>query len=555
MKIAQRNILVTCAWPYANGSLHVGHISALLPSDIIARYHALCGDNVLFVSGSDCHGTPISVRAEKEKKSPKEIAETYHAEFQQTFRSLYFSFDDLGLYTSTMHPLHARIVQGIFEDLYKKKLIYPKTGDSFFDKQANRFLPDRYIEGECPHCHFDQARGDQCDKCGRLLDPQQLLNPKSKITGTKPILKETEHFYLKLSALEQDLKSYIKQLNAPKNIMVFISNFLEDGLHDRAITRDLDWGIPLPKSVGSYENKRIYVWFEAVCGYLTASMTWAEEKRKDKDSWRPYWQEGLVDKAYYVYGKDNIPFHTIIWPAILLGAANRKMKYHLPDLHVSSEYLQIEGKKLSTSRNWAVWIPDLLKDFTSDAIRYSLIVFRPETADTNFSFDEFLSRFNNDFVATIANYIQRTVKLANKHGITSITKGISADAKKTFAETGELIERGGTRKALQTIIAYGAESNALLDKTAPWKEIKTNPEKAKAAIEQALVRAAQFGILLEPFMPEAAEKIRRLFGIQNKSWGECYDFKAVSELKDVLFQPIEKEIIERQKSYLQRDTT
>ena len=539
-------VFVSCAWPYANGSLHIGHIAALLPSDILARFHHQIGDEVLFVSGTDCHGTPISVRAEREKVTPESLATKYHEEFVNNFTQLSFSFDLYGLYTQTQTPEHKRVVQEIFLTLYNSGFIGKRTENAMYDPEKNRFLPDRYIEGECPFCHFNPARGDQCDNCGRLLDPQQLINPISKLSKTTPIEKETEHFYFLLSnpQIQKELRKYISRItHLRKNTRAFVSNFLAGGLHDRAITRDLDWGIALPKELGDYPSKKIYVWFEAVCGYLSASKMWA----KNSDSWEQFWLSEDV-LAYYVYGKDNIPFHTIIWPAILIAysIANGKT-YHLPDKHVASEYVQIEGKKLSTSRNWAIWIPDLLKDFSPDAIRYALISLNPETSDTNFSFKEFQAKNNNELLATLGNFIQRTITLAVNANLSEINEDTIVPKQITtcFKEVESLLRIAQCKNALAKIIELARCGNKFLDDNEPWHTIKKDPQQARLDITHALRLSSQFATLLFPFLPEGSMRIKTLLSLdqQTENWRPYTGPIRPKKISEPLFTKIESALI------------
>ncbi|MFA5030184.1 MAG: methionine--tRNA ligase [Patescibacteria group bacterium] len=542
----QKTVFVSCAWPYANGSLHVGHIAALLPSDVFARYHHLAGDDILYVSGSDTHGTPISVRAERENKKPEQLANHYHNEFKSNLQQLCFSFDLYGLYTETHTKEHERVVQDIFLALFNKGFIEKRKEMAMYDPESKRFLPDRYIEGECPFCHFDQARGDQCDSCGRLLDPRQLINPKSKLSSSSPIEKETEHFYFLLSKkeIQKELKQYISKIHhVRKNTKEYTENFLGAGLHDRAITRDLDWGVPLPKEIGIFPSKRMYVWFEAVCGYLSASKTWAA----DSDAWERFWLSDSV-LAYYVYGKDNIPFHTVIWPAILIAYSYATgKKFHLPDIHVASEYVQIEGKKLSTSRHWAIWIPDLLKDFSSDAIRYALLALNPETSDTNFSFKEFQAKNNNELLATLGNFIQRTIALAEKAHITLVPKKTHApfDIQQIYIDVQKDILAARLKSALSRIMDVAKKGNKFLDETQPWHTIKTNPNKAVQDIGQALRLCSQFAVFLLPFLPNASSNIANLFSLTKKnfSWEPCVDPLEIHKLQQPLFTKIEDSLI------------
>ncbi len=397
------NILIGGAWPYANGSLHIGHVASLLPGDILARYFRLKGENVLYVSGSDCNGTPIAVRAKEEGVSVSAIAERYHEEFAGCFKELGFTFD---LYTRTDSAFHHREVQNIFNTLKEKGFLYKKEVEQTYCETCSQFLPDRYVEGNCPHCG-KPARGDQCDACSSLLEPHELEERSCKLCGSAPAGRKTEHFYFALSSFQQELEEYLEQARKKggwrDNAIQMTSRYLQEGLRDRAATRDLENGVPVP--VAGFNDKKIYVWIEAVSGYLTASKQWSEQSGRD---WRPFWKEGSI--AYYVHGKDNIPFHSIIWPAILSGVGGLK----LPDHIVSSEYVTIENRKLSTSGNWAVWVPDLLKRYHPDSIRYFLTINGPERRDADFSWREFIYSHNSELLGAYGNLVNRTLKFIEK---------------------------------------------------------------------------------------------------------------------------------------------
>ena len=530
-------IFIGSAWPYANGSLHIGHASALLPSDVLARFYRARGNPVLYVSGSDCHGTPISVKAEKQKKKPSEIAAFFHNEFRDNFSKLGFSYD---WYGATTDAMHIQTVQDIFLALYTSGYIEKRKEFGMFDPKLGRFLPDRYIEGTCPHCSFSPARGDQCDNCGSLLDPDQLVNAKSVLSGVAPVKKETEHFYLLLSKFQEPLLKYIRSIkHIRKNTKSFVDNFLSKGLHDRAITRDLDWGVPIP--ISGFETKKIYVWFEAVCGYYSMSLQFAKEKGMDIHK---FWDDEAC--AYYVYGKDNIPFHTIIWPSILLAyALGTNKKLHLPDFHVASEYIQIEGKKLSTSRNWAIWIPDLLKDFPQDAIRYALLALGPETSDTNFTFADFEAKINNELVATVGNFIQRSLALCKKTSLKEIGDDVpfASDVEAYFTQIESSLTAAKFKDALTSISNLAAAGNKYLDTAHPWTVLKTDVASARKTIAIAAKTAAQFGILLEPFTPDGAARIRSYFSINKYTWNPSIENMKISPPDTPIFQKIEPELI------------
>ncbi|MDD4465496.1 MAG: methionine--tRNA ligase, partial [Dehalococcoidales bacterium] len=403
----KERIYIGVAWPYANSPLHLGHIAgAYLPPDIFARYNRVKGNQVLMVTGSDMHGTPITISAEKEGISPSEVAQKYHRSFLECWDKLGISFD---LFTHTDTQNHAEVSQDIFLKLYNQGDIYKDTVLQPWCPKCQRYLPDRYVEGDCPLCGYDGARGDQCDKCGQPLNPVDLKNPRCGLCSTAPEFKESEHFFLRLSAFQDRLIEWVKtkeNLWRP-NVYRFTLSYLENGLKDRAITRDIDWGIELP--LEGYPGKRIYVWFEAVIGYLSASKEWSKIVGTP-EKWRDFWQDGNV-RSYYFIGKDNIPFHTIIWPAMLMGYGNLNLPYDVP----SNEYLTIEGRKLSSSRNWAVWLPDYLSRYDPDPLRYLLSVNMPETSDTDFSWREYVRRNNDELVATYGNLAQRVLTMTYRN--------------------------------------------------------------------------------------------------------------------------------------------
>lgn len=539
----KNDILIASAWPYANGLLHLGHLSGLIASDVLARYFRAQGHQVLFVSGSDSHGTPVVVQAEQEKTTPQEIAEKYHKLFKASFEKLYFSYD---IYTETATENHQKIVQDIFLKLYESGHIVKKIQSLPYCEKCKRFLPDRYVEGTCPHCGFDGARGDQCDECGRLLDPDQLKDPKCKTCKSKPVWRKTEHFFLKLSDFEQDLTKWIEKSSCwRENAKQFSLSFLRQGLHERPITRDIEWGIPVP--VDGYEDKKIYVWFEAVCGYYSACLEWAktEERKKFVDR---LWKKG-GSRHYYVHGKDNIVFHSIIWPAILLGS----LDLHLPDCIVSSEYLTIERKQFSKSRNWAIYVDDFLKKFKADTVRYYLEAYGPETSDADFSWDEFQERINKELIGNFANFIFRTLSLIkNNFGgkigfIDSQNSAIVKKARATFTTAGDLIEKAHIREALKEVVGLAEAGNKFLSETKPWEKSVTKEEAEKILSECAYVIEC-LGILAAPFLPEGARKIRECLNTDADNW--ISPKPRVYNIKDInpLYDRAEDETIETEKA-------
>ncbi len=551
----KQKIFIGNAWPYANGSLHLGHLAGLIGGDVLARYFRAEGNEVLFVSGSDCHGTPITVEADKLGVRPSEIAEKYHKEFKETLvNGLGFTYD---IYTKTTTENHAKTVQDIFLKLHNSGMIYKKEVELAYCEKDKRFLPDRYVEGECPICHFANARGDQCDNCGNILDAKDLIRPRCKLCGTAPIWKPSEHFFLKLSAFEKELSEWINKsagwrVNAKNSSL----KILEQGLIDRAVTRDTEWGVEMPLS--GYEDKRIYVWFEAVCGYLSASKEWAKNQG-DENLWEEFWKNKEV-AHYYVHGKDNIIFHTIIWPAMLL-AYDKNLR--LPDRIVSSEYLTLEGKQFSKSRNWAVWILDFLKEFDADTLRYHMIMAGPETADADFSWQEYQKRVNSELIGTFGNFVNRVlafiknnfpegVRMPNK--LNKEQKEFLDRAEKCFGLAGEAMAQARFREGLREIFALAEHGNRYINSTVPWTMIKTSRDQA----EKDLIVAGQvircLAILIAPYLPKTAESIAKMFasGTPEGKWE--YPKPADFLVGDVvpLFRKIENEEINEQIGLLRK---
>ncbi len=508
------HIFIGVAWPYANGSLHLGHIAgAYLPADIFARYHRLKGNSVLMVSGSDQHGTPITLRAEQEGKTPQEIVSRYHSEFLDCWKKLGISWD---LFTTTGTENHTRVVHDIFLKLLDRGYIYRSTMPQAYCPSCRRFLPDRYVEGTCPYCKSPQARGDQCDECGRTMNPADLLDMRCRLCASTPRWEISEHFFFRLSAFEDSLKAWVKaQSHWRQNVLNFTLGMLETGLKDRAITRDIDWGVSVPQP--GFELKRIYVWFEAVIGYLSASKEWAQ-KRGDPTAWEAFWKGDA--RGYYFIGKDNIPFHTLIWPAMLMGYGDLNLPYDVP----ANEFLTIEGKKLSTSRNWAVWLPDYLQRYDSDPLRYLLSVNMPETGDTDFSWREFLRRNNDELVATYGNLAHRVLTFTQRNyaGIVpdpgeldGQSQELVAKARMTLEEMDRLLGGCHFREAIKTAMSLAQEVNRYLDDKSPWKKVNKSRTEAATAIYTALVALSALKTALYPFLPFSSSRLHRFLGFNN----------------------------------------
>jgi methionyl-tRNA synthetase len=503
------SIFIGGAWPYANGSLHLGRVASLLPGDIIARYFRLKGEEVLYVSGSDCHGTPISIQATQEGVTPKEIADRYHNEFVSCFQRFGFSYD---LYTRTDDAFHHEVVQQLFLQLLENDFIYKKSVEQTYCIDCDQFLPDRYVEGICPHCG-QVARGDQCDFCSALLDPLELLDKKCKLCQGSPTTRYTEHYFLALSKFQEKLEQYAQQaVGWRANAVHLTQRYLNEGLHDRSATRDLPWGVDVP--IEGFEGKKIYVWIEAVSGYLSASMQWAKINHTD---WETFWSAGTT--AYYVHGKDNIPFHTLILPALLLGTDN----LHLPDRIISSEYLTLEGKKFSTSRNWAVWAPYMLEHYDPDSLRYFLTINAPENRDTDFSWREFIYSHNSELLGAFGNFVNRNLMFIAKSFESKVPDvqmddSIKGKIVELYVQVGNLIEAGKLKNALDTIFTFIRSSNKFFDERKPWVQIRENPSECSATLYTCVQIIANLSNILTPFLPFSCDKIRLFLNIPQLDW-------------------------------------
>jgi methionyl-tRNA synthetase len=502
-------IFIGGAWPYANGSLHLGHIASLLPGDVLARYYRSKGEEVLFVSGSDCHGTPISIRAKNEKVLPSDITNRYHKEFSYCFNKLGFSYD---LYNRTDDEFHKKEVQEIFITLYENGYIYKKEIEQLFCESCNQFLPDRFVEGICPHCG-NIARGDQCDYCSALLDPLDLGSRRCKNCGNEPNVKTSEQLFFKLSFFQKFLGKYVKSAKGWRaNALNETEKYLNHGIQDRAVSRDLPWGVEIP--ITGFEDKKIYVWVDAVLGYLTASKKWAIENNRD---WKKFWNKETI--AYYVHGKDNIPFHSIILPALLNGIG----EISLPDKIISSEYLTLEGKKFSTSNNWAVWVPDILENYNVDAIRYFILINGPEKRDTDFSWREFINSSNGELLGAYGNLVNRTLVFIKKYFDNKIPSGmidrpIKASILLLYKNIGSKIEGGEIKSALEEIFLFIRSVNKYYDDEKPWITLKENVESCANTIYNCTQVIANVCNLLEPFIPFSSIKVKEWLGLKGSQW-------------------------------------
>jgi methionyl-tRNA synthetase len=514
-------IIVGVAWPYANSPLHLGQLAgAYLPPDIFARYERLRGNDVLMVSGSDTHGTPITITAEQEGVEPGEVIERYHRSFIESFQGLGITFD---LFTHTDTENHWDITKTMFLRLLERGYIYKESMRALYCAHCERFLADRYVEGECPFCHYGDARGDQCDLCGKPLDALELITPRCKFCGHTPGVRETEHFFLDLAQFNEPLRRWISDKSHWRpNVLNFTLNLLGEGLRGRAITRDINWGIPVP--VEGFEDKRIYVWFDAVIGYLSASVEWAKN-RGTPEAWREWWDEGQPCRSYNFIAKDNIFFHTLIWPAMLMGFGGLQLPYDVP----SNEFLTLENRKFSSSRKWAVWAPDYLSRHDPDPLRYYLTVHAPETSDSDFSWQEFVDRNNNELVGTWGNLAHRMLTFAHKNfdgrvptpGTLELAdEAMLAQVAAAFAPIGADIDACRLRLALSNTMSLAREANRYLDAAAPWKTLKSDPVRSATATYVALRVIDSLKVLFMPFLPFSSQQLHGYLGYDDDLFGQ-----------------------------------
>jgi len=538
-----RKILTAVAWPYANGPRHIGHVAGFgVPSDVFARYQRMAGNDVLMVSGTDEHGTPIQVQADNEGVSPRELADRYNRVIAEDMRALGLSYD---LFTRTTTRNHYAVVQDMFRKLYDNGYITEQPTLSAISPSTGRTLPDRYVEGTCPICGYDGARGDQCDNCGNQLDPQDLINPVSKINGETPKFVESQHFFLDLPAFADALGSWLSTRTGwRQNVLNFSKNYIGD-LKPRAISRDLDWGVPIP--LPGWEDrcdKRLYVWFDAVIGYLSASIEWAR-RSGDPDAWRAFWTDPDAE-SYYFMGKDNVTFHTVIWPSLLLGYDGKGAKggtpgpygeLQLPSEVVSSEFLTMEGRKFSSSRQVVIYVRDMLARYQPDALRYYLAVAGPESSDTDFTWEQFVTRTNTELVAGWGNLVNRTVSMTAKNlgtipppgELTDADRALLAAGETAFDTVGALLDRSHQKAAVGEAMRVIGEANKYLSDQAPWKLRESEPERFASILHVALQLVRDGATLLTPILPTSSNEVHRMLG----GSGEWSPMPQLTEVDDL----------------------
>jgi methionyl-tRNA synthetase len=524
--VSTDHVLTAVAWPYANGPRHIGHVAGFgVPSDVFSRYQRMAGHRVLMVSGTDEHGTPILVQADQEGVTPRQAVDRYSRMIAEDLQKLGLSYD---LFTRTTTGNHYAVVQEMFLGLFKNGYVFPQVQLGAISPSTGRTLPDRYIEGICPICGYPHARGDQCDNCGNQLDPSDLIEPRSRINGETPLFVETEQYFLDLGAFAGVLGDWMqKQTHWRPNVRRFSLNLLND-LKPRAITRDLDWGVPVPlEGWRDRPDKKLYVWFDAVIGYLSASIEWAA-RTGDPDAWRPFWQSPDA-RGYYFMGKDNIVFHTEIWPAILFGYSGQGDRggtagsygaLEVPYEVVSSEFLQMEGRKFSSSRNVVIYVRDMLSRYDPDALRYYLAVAGPETQDTDFTWAEFLRRNNDELVAGWGNLVNRTIAMTAKNlgaipaagAFTDTDHALLATTRAAFDSVGDLLSRSRQRAAISEAMRVVGEANKYLSETAPWKLRTEDPDRMATVLHVALQAVDDCKTLLTPFLPSSSSRVHALLG-------------------------------------------
>ena len=543
-----KRYLITSALPYANGPVHIGHLAGVyVPSDIYTRYLRLKGHDVISVCGSDEHGVPITIKAKKEGITPQQVVDRYHEIIEKSFRRLGMSFD---IYSRTSSPTHRVTASEFFRKLYDEGKFIEQTSEQFYDEEAKTFLADRYIVGTCPRCQNEKAYGDQCEKCGSTLSPDELINPKSAVSGAVPVKRETKHWYLPLDKYEGFLREWILEGHKEwkSNVYGQCKSWLDLGLQPRAVSRDLDWGIPVP--VEGADGKVLYVWFDAPIGYISATKDLTPD-------WEKYWKSEDTKMVHFI-GKDNIVFHCIVFPSMLKAHGD----YILPENVPANEFLNLEGDKISTSQNWAVWLHEYLDEFPGkeDVLRYVLCANAPETKDNDFTWKDFQARNNSELVAVLGNFVNRALVLTKKYydgvipergALTEYDEATIEELQKIKASLERNIENYHFREALKDAMAYSRIGNKYLADTEPWKVVKTDPERVKTILNIALQITANTAIAIEPFMPFSAEKMLKMLAVDNFGWEQLGSMELMAAGHTIgeaqlLFEKIEDDVIQAQ---------
>jgi methionyl-tRNA synthetase len=546
----KRKTIVTGALPYANGPIHIGHLAGVyLPADIYTRFLRKKDEDVIFICGTDENGVPITISAEKEGISPKELVTRYHNNIKKSLKNLGVEFDN---FSGTSRKIHHELSQKIFLELYEKGFIESKTSKEFYCKNCQKFLPDRYVEGTCPYCNFEEARGDSCDSCGSWLEADQLINPKCKLCGETPVKKETKHWYLLLNKFQDKLEKWIETKNWRKTVKSYLKGWLKEGLRPRPITRDLQWGIPVPLK-NAPRNKVLYVWFDAPLGYISSTIEWAQ-RLGEKNKWKNYWKNSDTRLIHFI-GKDNIVFHGIIWPAIIMGTG----EFTLPDEIPANEYLNLEGRQISTSRNWAIWLHEYLDYFEPDFLRYYLCSIMPETRDSEFKWKEFQERVNQELINNLGNFVNRTLKFVDKYseGRIPVPGELTKEDKEMLSHINSLIDKLDSsltnfnfRQAVRAWMQISATGNRYYDQMKPWKTRKNNRERTATTIYLCSHLIQVLGTIAKLFTPFSAEKILKMLNLEEKHWSKLKSIELPENHKtgktENLFTKIEDEEIEKQ---------
>ena len=548
-------ILVTSALPYANGDIHLGHLAgAYLPADIYVRYQRLKKRDVVYICGTDEHGVPVTISAEKQEKTPREVVDHYHKSIGKSFKDFGMTFDN---FSRTSLPVHHKLAQDFFLKIYNKGLIYPREVEQFFCKRCKRFLPDRYIIGTCPKCGNEGARGDQCESCGHWLEPFELINPKCLVCGETPQKTSTRHWYFKLSEFQEKLSDWIAGKKDWKpTVLSFVQGWLREGLQDRPITRDLSWGVPVP--LEDAKGKVLYVWFDAPIGYISSTIEWAANQGKP-DLWKDYWLNPQTQLVHFI-GKDNIVFHALIWPAMLMAYGD----YVLPDNIPANQFLNLEGGKFSTSKNYAIWLPDYLKEFKADSLRYALTRNAPEARDTDFTWRDFQVWHNNELADILGNFINRTVTFIKRYYGSTLPKAKAFGERdnaildllsKAPGKIGGKIENFEFKGGLQAVMKIAQEANRYFDHEEPWSTRKKDPAACDKTMHICMKIVTALAVLTEPFLPFSARRIKEMIKFIPQEWDDVAEPTLAPAIGEpvILFDKISEDIIKVQVQKLKEE--
>ena len=554
-------ILITAALPYANGKIHLGHLAgAYLPADIYARYQRSMKRDVLFICGSDEHGVPITITADQEKTTPQAVVDRYHALNEAAFRKFHMSFDN---YSRTSLPLHHETALEFFMKFYERGILKEKREQQLYDEQARMFLPDRYVEGTCPVCHNPEARGDQCEKCGTFLNPTELIEPKSKITGARPSVRETSHLYFPLGDFQKDLEDYIREAGRrdpwKENVLRYCQSWFTAGLKDRAVTRDLEWGVKIP--LKGFEHKVLYVWFDAVLGYISSTKEWASRSGRP-EAWKDYWCSPSTKYVAFI-GKDNVVFHCIVFPSMLMAwNRNAPLQYILPANVPANEFLNFEGQKFSKSRGWGIDVDEFLAEFPADTLRYTLTMNLPENRDSDFSWKDFQARTNNELADILGNFVNRTLTFVGRNhqgavpprgDLGPLDKELLALLESTTAKAGSCFERYRFRDGTLEVMNLARFANKYFNDSEPWKFISADPVRCATTLNLCLQAVRSLAILTEPIIPESASRVWRMLGLPGTPSGSGWQSAREALLAEaqplgrpeILFGKIEDPVIQQ----------